>query len=97
MSTLGSTSREEEKSDGGRCEGATARNNGGGTSGPALVVCNFEVLSHIHRNSFEKLYIHGNFSPFAASTSDEEVSAILLYSRTMDRLNIPHPCVQEEA
>jgi hypothetical protein len=29
--------------------------------------------------------------------SGEEVSVSLLYSRTMDRLNTPHPCVQEEA
>ncbi len=29
--------------------------------------------------------------------SGEEVSVSLLFSRTIDRLNTPHPCIQEEA
>ena len=68
MSTLGLTNREEEKGDRGRCEGATALKNGGGASGPALVIRDLGVLSHIRRNLFQKIHIYRIFSPFAAGT-----------------------------
>ena len=68
-STLGLMSCEEEKGDGGHAKAQRhGRTGGGGASGPALFIRDLGVLSHIRRNTFQKIHINRNFSPFAAST-----------------------------
>ena len=53
------------------------------------------IICIFGKNSTQHFW--GNNCDVSRNTSGEEVSVSLLYSRTKDRLNTPHPCVQEEA